>query len=231
MNFFKDFFSDYGKKIGSSFIGGFLGFGEKPDYDKGLSGPDYPKSKGKNMDTEYYGSYQQYAQNKMPYTPKDNTTLLERLGIAPYVDKAKQYYGVAEKYALKPIKAVYDFLPEQIQEDLKAQLTGSRRLDDDYYESLKKISNKYRGARVDLSGSGGSRAFTAGRAGGGGPVNRAQQAYGQNSLAFRLMEKAAGNGRINTQIAKNYKISGGRQTIALGNVGNIRPFRGKTKLT
>ena len=28
MNFFKDFFSDYGKKIGGSFVGGFLGFGK-----------------------------------------------------------------------------------------------------------------------------------------------------------------------------------------------------------
>ena len=117
-----------------------------------------------------------------------------------------------------------------IQDDLVRSLQGNKELDDDYYESLKKISDKYRGARVDLSGSGGSRAFTAGRAGGGGPVNRAQQAYGQNSLAFRLMEKAAGNGRINTQIAKNYNVGSGKQTIALGNVGNIRPFRGKTKL-
>jgi len=225
MNFFKDFFSDYGKKIGGSFVGGFLGFGGSGS-DKYYT--QYGSSKKPEIRTDFarFGERYDGGSSSSFKFLKDIKDFSQ-----PYLDTAKKYYGFAEKYALKPIKAVYDFLPEQIQEDLKTQLTGSRKLDDDYYQSLKKISDKYRGARVDLSGSGSSRTFTANRAGSGNPVNRAQQAYGQNSLAFRLMEKAAGNGRINTQIAKNYNISGGRQTIALGNVGNIRPFRGKTKLT
>ena len=221
----KDFISDYGRKIGSSFVEGFLGFG--------VDGPDYPKSKGKNMDTEYYGSYQQYAQNKMPYTPPEKGfKFLNDIGDAakPYIDTAKKYYGVAEKYALKPIKKAYDWLPDSIQKDLMLSLKDGKGLDSDYYNSLKELS-KRRGARIDTSGSGSGRAFTAGRAGGGGPVGRAQQAYGENSLAFRLMEKAAGSGRINNQIAKNFNSPRGRQTIGLSNIGNIRPFRGKTKLT
>lgn len=227
MNFFKDFFSDYGKKIGGSFVGGFLGFGK--------SGNDNLSKYNTSVGYTGGANYEKLS-NLSPKgmgVPTSRFQFLKDIRdfSQPYLDTAKKYYGIAEKYALKPIAKVYDFLPEQVQEDLKRSLTGKETFDDDYYKSLKEIGSKYRGARVDLSGSGGSRAFTAGRVGGGSPVNRAQQAYGQNSLAFRLMEKAAGNGRINTQIAKNYNISGGRQTIALGNVGNIRPFRGKTKLT
>jgi hypothetical protein len=67
-----------------------------------------------------------------------------------------------------------------------------------------------------------------------GAVGRAQQAYGQNSFAMELLKKASSKQSIAAQIAKNQGniyYGGGRTLINLNQVGAIRPFRGKTKLT
>lgn len=227
---FKDFISDYGSRAARAIGTGFLGLGgtDTDKYKFGAYGSNekYTPSVAKGRD-EYLRFGERYNPNK-----NSRFKFLNDIGDAakPYIDTAKKYYGYAEKYALKPIKKAYDWLPDSIQKDLMLSLKDGKGLDSDYYNSLKELS-KRRGARIDTSGSGSGRAFTAGRAGGGGPVGRAQQAYGENSLAFRLMEKAAGSGRINNQIAKNFNSPRGRQTIGLSNIGNIRPFRGKTKLT
>ena len=144
MNFFKDFFSDYGKKIGGSFVGGFLGFGK--------SGNDNMSKYNTSVGYTGGANYEKLS-NLSPKgmgVPTSRFQFLKDIRdfSQPYLDTAKKYYGVAEKYALKPIAKVYDFLPEQIQTDLVESLKGGKKLDDDYYESLKKISDKYRGAIV-----------------------------------------------------------------------------------
>jgi hypothetical protein len=203
---FKDFSFDFLKGVGT---GGML----SDVYDK-YEGPAIPKRKGID---ESFGQDSYQASSK-------GFEWLKGFG-----QTAKKYYGIAEKYALKPLMKGFEWLPETVKEDITRGIRGENP--SDYYESLKELAKRQRSTSVDL-GTGSSRAFTAQRV--QGAVGKAQQAYGQNSFAMELLKKASSKQSIAAQIAKNQGniyYGGGRTLINLNQVGAIRPFRGKTKLT